>query len=957
MPVAIPWGSPMRIPSVAKSRGLVSLLLSLVWGAPVHAAPGDLDPTFAGTGRVRLGFGNGDGVVQAAALQLDGKCLLAGYTIVGSHREFSIARSNTDGSPDLTFGASGNVMTAFTPWQDDLHPGWDVPTAIRIQGTDKFVVSGYGGVASLNGLHFVVARYFLDGTLDSSFGVGGKVLTDLGFGEAYGMVIQNDGRILVVGKSYTSSPGPHFEVALVRYNSDGTLDTSFSGGIVKTSVGIGDAQARSAIVLPDGHIIVVGSASVSAGDDDILVMRYNTNGSRDLSFGGGDGIITINAGSNFEVANVVGLQTSNTSPTKILVAGKREVGTIVLRLNLDGTPDSAFGGTGIVLTPIGTTSEAVALALQFSAGNPSRIVVAATSWDGVTSRFAVARYLLNGALDATLDGDGILTTAIGSVADARAVFLPSGKILVAGASFSQTDGSEYTTARYNSDGSLDTSYDGDGLRSDRVGNAFATANATALQTDGKLVVVGTTYCGNVQDNCIGIMRLNADGSLDSSFDGDGLVTTTIGPAKCEGNAVAIQTDGKIVVAGTSSEANGASSDLAVARYNVNGSLDSSFDGDGKVQVSIDAFNEGKAVKIQADGKIVVGGFTSDGVNEDFALVRLNANGSLDTAFHGDGIVTTDFGSLFDEANAMAIQSDGRIVLAGSMHNGLNKDFAVARYNADGSFDGAFNGVGRLTTRVGGGNDVARAVVIQPNGRIVVAGETVVGGIVPTALVIVRYSANGTLDATFDGDGKAITGIDFGSSSANAVLLQTDGKILIAGQSAAYPEANHFVLARYESNGSLDAGYGFGGIVDVDALNGESDRGLGLVLDPNGRAIVVGNVGDLFGVMRLLGDASSTDAPVFTDAPTAGLTLAGANPFHDVTALSFDLAEDSSVSLRVYNVTGALVRVLVDGRRGVGAQRVSWDGAGEDRRPVAAGVYFVQLTAGGHTSHAKVVKVR
>jgi uncharacterized delta-60 repeat protein len=189
------------------------------------------------------------------------------------------------------------------------------------------------------------------------------------------------------------------------------------------------------------------------------------------------------------------------------------------------------------------------------------------------------------------------------------------------------------------------------------------------------------------------VRYNADGPLDTGFDGDGKVTTAIGGSDDVGYSVIQQADGKLVVAGYSH--NGSDSDVALVRYNADGSLDTGFDGDGKVTTDMGGNNDWAfSVIQQTDGKLVVAGTSYNGSSYDFALVRYNADGSLDASFDGDGIVTTAIGAANDYAQSVIQQADGKLVVAGYSDNGGNYDFALVRYNADGSLDTGFDGMAK-----------------------------------------------------------------------------------------------------------------------------------------------------------------------------------------------------------------------------------------------------------------------
>ena len=233
-----------------------------------------------------------------------------------------------------------------------------------------------------------------------------------------------------------------------------------------------------------------------------------------------------------------------------------------------------------------------------------------------------------------------------------------------------------------------------------------------------------------------LARFNPNGSLDTSFSGDGKQTTDFGSSGDRAHGVAIQADGKIVAAGDS--LGGSGFDFALARYNPNGSLDTSFSGDGKQTTDFGGSEAASGVKLQSDGKIVAVG----GDDSDFALARYNPNGSLDTTFSGDGKQTTDFGGS-DGARAVALQADGKIVAVG-IAGGNGSSFAVARYNPNGTLDPTFSGDGKQTTSFGGYLDGATAVALQGDGKIVAVGHA---GAANGDFALARYNPNGSLDTT------------------------------------------------------------------------------------------------------------------------------------------------------------------------------------------------------------------
>ncbi|MFE4716142.1 calcium-binding protein [Streptomyces sp. NPDC056728] len=319
-----------------------------------------------------------------------------------------------------------------------------------------------------------------------------------------------------------------------------------------------------------------------------------------------------------------------------------------------------------------------------------------------------------GDLDPGFDGDGKVVTDFGGYDESRDMALQAdGKIVTVGLNNPPQGGAaDFTLARYNTNGSLDTSFDGDGLvLTDVSGGDEDIANGVAVQPDGKIVVVGRSVDPVSGGNRFTVVRYNSNGSLDTGFDGDGIALTDFGTGVQEAYAVTVQANGAIVAVGESGP------NVALARYNTDGSLDTSFDGDGRVTTPFATADVAGGLKVQPDGKLVVSG-TSD---FDFALARYNPDGTLDSGFDGDGKVTTSFGAgTLDGSSDLALQPDGKIVAAGISQ----ADFAVARYNVDGSLDSGFGTGGKVTTDVYlGFFDSASAVALQSDGKIVVSGNT------------------------------------------------------------------------------------------------------------------------------------------------------------------------------------------------------------------------------------------
>src|SRR5688572_27172271 len=367
-------------------------------------------------------------------------------------------------------------------------------------------------------------------------------------------------------------------------------------------------------------------------------------------------------------------------------------------------------------------------------------------------------------------------------------------------------------------GDLDTTFDGDGLVTSYIAPSNPgrddLAYGIAIQPNGKIVAAGYSYIPSTAITDFAVTRYNTDGSLDNTFSGDGRLITNFNGTD-GATDVAIQSNGKIVVAGLVCQAPTTIGycDAAVARYTSNGMLDTTFNGDGKQTSDFGGGENGAqgGLAIQSDGKIVVAGYMSNGSDVDFAIYRYNANGSLDTTFSGDGKVNIGFGAgRQDFANDLAIQSDGKITVAGFTGdaNNANNNFAIARLNTNGTLDVTFSGDGKQVTNMGA-DEYGSGLVIQPNGKIVLVGQKRMGDItlpgVQTKFAVVRYNTDGNLDASFNSTGKKIFSVIPGNDSyGQDVIVQVDGKIVLVGSDVSFISGNDFALVRLNSGGSFDS---------------------------------------------------------------------------------------------------------------------------------------------------------
>ena len=425
-----------------------------------------------------------------------------------------------------------------------------------------------------------------------------------------------------------------------------------------------------------------------------------------------------------------------------------------------GSLDTTFGTGGKVFTPFeGQHARPVDIARQ----PDGKIVVACGV--GTISTYGLVclvRYNPDGSLDTTFDGDGKVITNLpeGQNDFPAAIALQAdGKIVVVG-SIRNFTGEFFRFwgffIRYNSDGSLDTSFDGDGVKFiDNLGNS--TFTDVAIQPDGKIVGAGR---GVIAAGTFGatVVRLYNDGTFDPSLSNDGVAGTPMPGYENFGvSAIALQSDGKILLSGTAN-----SGTFYVLRYNADGSLDTGFDGDGIVFMPLGGQGTNASntqLIVQPDGKILQIGSAATVVanRDDIVMIRYNPNGSIDTTFDGDSLVVTHVSA--DNQDDFGVdaylQPDGKILVLANLNYPPSSPspgalWGILRYNSNGSLDPTFGGGdGVATTTVTGSEDYAYSMLLQPDGKLLVAGRT--GN--PHVLALLRFNTKAQSPFDFDGDGK------------------------------------------------------------------------------------------------------------------------------------------------------------------------------------------------------------
>ncbi|MEI8047944.1 MAG: T9SS type A sorting domain-containing protein [Bacteroidota bacterium] len=739
------------------------------------------DSTFGFNGKVISDIGSNEDECFSLALQPDGKLIIAGSNGYSS----LLARINPVGSLDTSFNHTGKIISS-------------IPASaqtILLREDNKIMVVGLKESNTVG-----CAQYTIEGNQDIIFGDSGYVITDIGQ-EIYPVsaAIQNDGKILAFGTTST------------RLNTDGTIDLSFGTAGKKVS----DFTVWNGAVTESGEIYLVGA------NGNVVLQKLKNDGSPDSTFNG-TGKVVVNpdggGGAGYDILLL--------PDHKILTCGIAWGKIFIMRHNPDGRIDSTFGNKGITTTIISDRSSGKAICLQ----PDGKILITGYAGNGATYGSVLARYTSDGILDATFNQTGYVLTYFGRDNNgAEVVVQPDGKIIMAGTSdrnfvFTRlnTNGTldssfglggyfsfsfrgweeAYEVAldsknrivtlgpgivsRNNYDGKQDISFDQNGRLIERYCGITNGDGALAIQNDNS-IIIGGSYNPSYNNRVFRLVRYLENGTLDVTFGNNGLVSTSFNNEESV-NAIAVQPDGKIIAAGQTRTPNTNNYAFALARYNTDGSLDNSFDSDGKVITNVGGYNGANSVKIQPDGKIIAAGYADN----NFAIIRYNINGSLDLSFDSDGIAITDFGSDgYESATAIAIQKDGKILAAGKtrISNTNNYAFALSRYYTDGSPDISFGDSGKVLSAVESNGGV-QSMVIQKDGKIIVAGVGLAINNSSPDIVSVRYKSTGSIDSTYGESGVLIT--DFGGNGYKvSAVIQNESKLVIAGTSEGY-----FALARY-----------------------------------------------------------------------------------------------------------------------------------------------------------------
>ncbi len=697
----------------------------------------------------------GGGSASAFAIQSDGKILVGGgFTSYGGNSSApdGLMRFNADGSEDTLFNT--NAGTGFASGGPSLSI-----SALVVQSDGKILVGGV--IYTYNGslIPYGIVRLNANGTLDTEFvtNAGSGVSSDEST-RVLALGLQSDGKILVGGYINGFNGDDNAPDHLLRLNADGTEDSAFRAAAAGQGM---DYTVQALVVQSDDKIVVGGSFNnYAAADVPNYILRLNADGSEDTAFSalagvGFDGVVTALAVQDDGMILVGGTFSS--------YAGDGGVPNRILRLTSSGAVDGDFSANA----GVGMNASVASIALD-STGK----ILLGGQFTSYAGNAAASDLLLRLNTDGTVDATLSLSTGFNGTVSV-VVAGPDGRLLVGG-DFSNYGGSSIPAnlLRLNADGSEDTTFSANAGAG--ISGSYGYINDLVVQSDGKILVGGnfTSYAGSEgAPDCI--LRLNADGSVDTAFHTN--AGTGFNSGEDAGvSAIVLQSDGKIVVGGGFSTYDDEATPLGILRLNSDGSVDAAFSSNAGT-----GFNTGPSkLALQSDGKIIVGSAMGDfnGITMPNHISRLNGDGTVDADFSTQAGIGLDFPPITIE-----VQSDGKILIGGFFTSYAGNTAApnhFLRLNTDGSEDTSFN------TNLGTGpNDAVRSIALQENGKILIGGGfTAFDGDAEAPNSLLRLNIDGSEDTDF----RAAVGVGF-SSSVYAIALDSEENVLAAGQFSVFNE--------------------------------------------------------------------------------------------------------------------------------------------------------------------------
>ncbi len=685
---------------------------------------------------------------------------------------------------DKSFGKNGFVRTSLSGNANTMS------AATRncfVTGNNRILV-----VAEFNA-EVMVSRRLSGGGIDSSYGING--FSDHVNINQPAAAMQKDGKIIVVG----SNGAANSDFILARFNTTGSLDGTFgNGGVIITDLGSDDDIPGAVLVQKDGKIIAAGQTLVN-GVAEFALVRYNPNGSTDITFGN-KGFVFTNFGNT---SNITAL--AQQADGKIVAVGNYFNGSngdfAIARYNSNGTPDPGFNGTGEVVADFGNSDNAVSTALQ----TDGKIIVGGYYVDpSFNSHFELARFMTNGLIDSSFNGSGVTTTDFGNAQDylAAIAIQENGAIVAGGYTYEMSGLDDLALTRFKATGSIDSSFGNSGKVVTDIDSSYDVMNCLSIQTNGKILSGGYSSINFL--NYFTAIQYNGNGSLDANFGSGGIVIGYYPDFDISYSTVLLQTDGKPVVSGQTSD--GVTGINILSRFNPDGSVDKSYGQKGV------ANSGGFYAVMQSDNKVVNASYLNTENGTEFVMSRYKTNGNIDPSYGTNGTTVIDFFGGNESVGPTAIQKDNKVVVAGFIYNALGSDLLMARFNTDGMPDPTF-GTGGAAEVDFEPYDFGQAIAVSKDLKILSGGYGLTSSFDLVA-VLSLFKPNGSVDSSFGQSGKIVI-TSQGGAFSGTVAFQNDGKILYAYEASPDFSNYYSFINRYNPDGSLDSSFGQNGTIPVD----------------------------------------------------------------------------------------------------------------------------------------------
>jgi uncharacterized delta-60 repeat protein len=746
---------------------------------------GSLDSSFNSSGVVLTDFTKNRDRPSSMAIQSDGKIVVAGrIRFDDGDAKILVARYTNDGSLDKTFNSKGFVTFGFSQRTD-----FSI-SKVLIQSDQKILVAG--NVSPLGGTQnfdFILVQFTSEGQLDVTFNPNssqpGVVRTNLGtnYDYCYDMALQNsDGKILMAGT--VDQQGGGSNSVLVRFLKNGQIDTTFNStgalsGAVFLNIDSYDTP-KSIIPLNDGSILLAGNNTGSSTS--IFFARFTVDGIIDSTFGT-NGIVRHSTSPITSLERVYAAGDEG-----MILIGSEWQGsslgsrTVLARFNTaNGNLDTSFQTTGYFTSSF----EAFNLPKTLKFQSDGKMIVVGTSnpqsmlsssfYSDVPRNIFVSRYSSAGSIDDSFSLDGFDIHNSGGIDSAEYAhgFLKQkdGKLLIFGSTNLNVN-EDFAIARFNVNGTPDSSFSNDGRTVIGIGNeTLDYAKKAVEQTDGRILVVGSSLVGQYNSD-ISLVRLNIDGSLDTTFNSTGKVTHS---ANCYDPQIVLLANEKIILACP------IGARFLLLRYNSDGSVDTTLNGSGEIYVSPGAEFTSLGINQmlkQSDDKVIIGGYgyVSPGYTKQLML-RVDSNGMLDSTLNGTGIISSQRSpNSFDTISALAIQTDGKILVAGNSSVGVNKSTFLMRYNSNGSLDTGFSASGTRDLGIGiVSQDFVVSDIFLISGKILVGGVNYYDYYGNKINVFASYNSDGSIDKTFFTNGLFFTNFNKYFTSSNPMLVNPNNE--------------------------------------------------------------------------------------------------------------------------------------------------------------------------------------